>query len=90
MTSVGIVSNSYINSFFGTEIMILQLFLVCHCLFWPPFLTFKCTIICDWIMLTFIDKNEVYSERKFDEVSASFKDNNGNINHTPAFWYSEL
>uniref|UniRef100_A0A673CW90 P2X purinoceptor n=1 Tax=Sphaeramia orbicularis TaxID=375764 RepID=A0A673CW90_9TELE len=27
-----------------------------------------CTIICDWIMLTFIDKNEVYSERKFDEV----------------------
>uniref|UniRef100_A0A672G6C4 P2X purinoceptor n=1 Tax=Salarias fasciatus TaxID=181472 RepID=A0A672G6C4_SALFA len=28
-----------------------------------------CTIICDWIMLTFIDKNEVYSERKFDEVN---------------------
>uniref|UniRef100_A0A671Y7F6 P2X purinoceptor n=1 Tax=Sparus aurata TaxID=8175 RepID=A0A671Y7F6_SPAAU len=28
-----------------------------------------CTIICDWIMLTFIDKNEVYSDRKFDEVS---------------------
>ncbi|KAI3372885.1 hypothetical protein L3Q82_023326 [Scortum barcoo] len=27
-----------------------------------------CTIICDWIMLTFIDKNEVYSDRKFDEV----------------------
>ncbi|XP_017269225.1 P2X purinoceptor 2 [Kryptolebias marmoratus] len=27
-----------------------------------------CTIICDWIMLTFIDRNEVYSERKFDEV----------------------
>ncbi|XP_035513624.1 P2X purinoceptor 2 [Morone saxatilis] len=27
-----------------------------------------CTIICDWIMLTFIDKNEIYSERKFDEV----------------------
>nr|XP_046242319.1 P2X purinoceptor 2 [Scatophagus argus] len=27
-----------------------------------------CTLICDWIMLTFIDKNEVYSERKFDEV----------------------
>ncbi|TKS78773.1 P2X purinoceptor 2 [Collichthys lucidus] len=26
-----------------------------------------CTIICDWIMLTFIDKNEVYSDRKFDE-----------------------
>lgn len=41
-------------------------------------------------MLTFIDKNEVYSERKFDEVSASFKDNNGNINPTPAFCYSEL
>uniref|UniRef100_A0A8C5NAG4 P2X purinoceptor n=1 Tax=Gouania willdenowi TaxID=441366 RepID=A0A8C5NAG4_GOUWI len=29
-----------------------------------------CTIICDWIMLTFIDKNEVYSERKFDELSS--------------------
>ncbi|XP_034026117.1 P2X purinoceptor 2 [Thalassophryne amazonica] len=28
-----------------------------------------CTIICDWIMLTFIDKNEVYSERKFDAIS---------------------
>ncbi|KAF7661992.1 hypothetical protein LDENG_00248840 [Lucifuga dentata] len=28
-----------------------------------------CTIICDWIMLTFIDKNEIYSERKFDEVN---------------------
>uniref|UniRef100_A0A667YL37 P2X purinoceptor n=1 Tax=Myripristis murdjan TaxID=586833 RepID=A0A667YL37_9TELE len=28
-----------------------------------------CSIICDWIMLTFIDKNEVYSERKFDDVS---------------------
>ncbi|XP_074526937.1 P2X purinoceptor 2 [Halichoeres trimaculatus] len=27
-----------------------------------------CTIICDWIMLTFIDKNEVFSERKFDEI----------------------
>ncbi|XP_060928216.1 P2X purinoceptor 2 [Limanda limanda] len=27
-----------------------------------------CTIFCDWIMLTFIDKNEVYSDRKFDEV----------------------
>ncbi|KAM9744124.1 P2X purinoceptor 2 [Menidia menidia] len=27
-----------------------------------------CSIICDWIMLTFIDKNEVYSDRKFDEV----------------------
>ncbi|XP_047448265.1 P2X purinoceptor 2 [Mugil cephalus] len=27
-----------------------------------------CSIICDWIMLTFIDKNEVYSIRKFDEV----------------------
>ncbi|XP_053181670.1 P2X purinoceptor 2 [Scomber japonicus] len=27
-----------------------------------------CTIICDWIMLTFIDKNEIYSDRKFDEV----------------------
>ncbi|XP_068594611.1 P2X purinoceptor 2 [Brachionichthys hirsutus] len=27
-----------------------------------------CTIICDWIMLTFIDKNEIYSERKFDEI----------------------
>ncbi|XP_072520932.1 P2X purinoceptor 2 [Salminus brasiliensis] len=28
-----------------------------------------CSIICDWIMLTFIDKNEVYSERKFDDAS---------------------
>ncbi|KAM8886824.1 P2X purinoceptor 2 isoform 2-T2 [Spinachia spinachia] len=28
-----------------------------------------CTIICDWIMLNFIDKNEVYSDRKFDEIS---------------------
>ncbi|XP_030647805.1 P2X purinoceptor 2 [Chanos chanos] len=28
-----------------------------------------CSIICDWIMLTFIDKNEIYSERKFDNVS---------------------
>ncbi|KAL4636113.1 P2X purinoceptor 2 [Arapaima gigas] len=28
-----------------------------------------CSLICDWILLTFIDKNEVYSERKFDEVS---------------------
>uniref|UniRef100_A0A3B3QW38 P2X purinoceptor n=2 Tax=Paramormyrops kingsleyae TaxID=1676925 RepID=A0A3B3QW38_9TELE len=28
-----------------------------------------CSVICDWILLTFIDKNEVYSERKFDEVS---------------------
>lgn len=29
-------------------------------------------MICDWIMLTFIDKNEVYSERKFDEVSEKY------------------
>ncbi|XP_077942837.1 P2X purinoceptor 2 [Gasterosteus aculeatus] len=28
-----------------------------------------CTIICDWIMLNFIDKNEVYSDRKFDEIT---------------------
>uniref|UniRef100_A0A8C1HBI9 P2X purinoceptor n=1 Tax=Cyprinus carpio carpio TaxID=630221 RepID=A0A8C1HBI9_CYPCA len=28
-----------------------------------------CSIICDWIMLTFIDKNEVFSEMKFDDVS---------------------
>uniref|UniRef100_A0A672RE52 Purinergic receptor P2X, ligand-gated ion channel, 2 n=1 Tax=Sinocyclocheilus grahami TaxID=75366 RepID=A0A672RE52_SINGR len=28
-----------------------------------------CSIICDWIMLTFIDKNEVFSEKKFDDVS---------------------
>lgn len=70
--------------------MILQLVFVRHRLFCLLFLTFKCTIICDWIMLTFIDKNEVYSERKFDEVSASFKDKNGNINHTLAFCYSEL
>ncbi|XP_028270562.1 P2X purinoceptor 2 [Parambassis ranga] len=27
-----------------------------------------CTLICDWIMLTFIDKNEVYSVRKYDEI----------------------
>ncbi|XP_062310474.1 P2X purinoceptor 2 [Osmerus eperlanus] len=26
-----------------------------------------CSIICDWIMLTFIDKNEVFSDRKFDD-----------------------
>ncbi|KAL2092285.1 hypothetical protein ACEWY4_012083 [Coilia grayii] len=25
-----------------------------------------CSIICDWIMLTFIDKNEIYSAGKFD------------------------
>ncbi|XP_036383493.1 P2X purinoceptor 2 [Megalops cyprinoides] len=28
-----------------------------------------CSIICDWVLLTFIDKNEVYSQKKFDEVS---------------------
>ncbi|KTF93832.1 hypothetical protein cypCar_00014402 [Cyprinus carpio] len=28
-----------------------------------------CSIICDWIMLTFIDKNEVFSEKKFDNIS---------------------
>ncbi|KAG7318194.1 hypothetical protein KOW79_017949 [Hemibagrus wyckioides] len=28
-----------------------------------------CSIICDWIMLTFIDKNEVYSGKKFDDVT---------------------
>ncbi|KAM3868283.1 P2X purinoceptor 2 [Diretmus argenteus] len=28
-----------------------------------------CSIICDWIMLTIIDKNEVYSDKKFDDVS---------------------
>ncbi|XP_010875042.2 P2X purinoceptor 2 [Esox lucius] len=28
-----------------------------------------CSIICDWIMLTFIDKNDVYSDRKFDDDS---------------------
>nr|XP_057926346.1 P2X purinoceptor 2 isoform X1 [Doryrhamphus excisus] len=27
-----------------------------------------CTIFCDWIMLTFIDKDEAYRKRKFDEV----------------------
>uniref|UniRef100_A0A8C7PVJ6 P2X purinoceptor n=1 Tax=Oncorhynchus mykiss TaxID=8022 RepID=A0A8C7PVJ6_ONCMY len=27
-----------------------------------------CSIICDWIMLTFIDKNDIYSDRKFDDV----------------------
>ncbi|KAJ8005940.1 hypothetical protein DPEC_G00123100 [Dallia pectoralis] len=28
-----------------------------------------CSIICDWIMLTFIDKNDIYSDRKFDDES---------------------
>ncbi|XP_026101015.1 P2X purinoceptor 2-like [Carassius auratus] len=28
-----------------------------------------CSIICDWIMLTCIDRNEVFSEMKFDDVS---------------------
>ncbi|XP_064832332.1 P2X purinoceptor 2-like [Oncorhynchus masou masou] len=28
-----------------------------------------CSIICDWIMLTFIDKNAIYSGRKFDDDS---------------------
>ncbi|XP_021476659.2 P2X purinoceptor 2 [Oncorhynchus mykiss] len=28
-----------------------------------------CSIICDWIMLTFIDKNDIYSDRKFDDDS---------------------
>ncbi|XP_012673309.2 P2X purinoceptor 2 [Clupea harengus] len=28
-----------------------------------------CSIICDWIMLTFIDKNEIYSDKKFDSSS---------------------
>ncbi|KAI5613313.1 P2X purinoceptor 2, partial [Silurus asotus] len=28
-----------------------------------------CSIICDWIMLTFIDKHEVYSGKKFDDVT---------------------
>ncbi|XP_006640389.2 P2X purinoceptor 2 [Lepisosteus oculatus] len=28
-----------------------------------------CSFLCDWILLTFIDKNEVYSEKKFDEVT---------------------
>ncbi|XP_026096206.1 P2X purinoceptor 2 [Carassius auratus] len=28
-----------------------------------------CSIICDWIMLTFIDKNEVFSGKKFDDIS---------------------
>ncbi|CDQ85953.1 unnamed protein product [Oncorhynchus mykiss] len=28
-----------------------------------------CSIICDWIMLTFIDKNDIYSGRKFDDDS---------------------
>ncbi|XP_066544859.1 P2X purinoceptor 2 [Amia ocellicauda] len=27
-----------------------------------------CSFVCDWILLTFIDKNEVYSDHKFDEV----------------------
>ncbi|XP_062874022.1 P2X purinoceptor 2 [Trichomycterus rosablanca] len=28
-----------------------------------------CSMLCDWIMLTFIDKNEVYSGKKFDDVT---------------------
>ncbi|KAJ8379396.1 hypothetical protein SKAU_G00001740 [Synaphobranchus kaupii] len=28
-----------------------------------------CSIICDWVLLTFIDKNEVYSQKMFDEIS---------------------
>lgn len=28
-----------------------------------------CSIICDWIMLTFIDKNKAFSEKKFDDAS---------------------
>ncbi|XP_055741921.1 P2X purinoceptor 2 [Salvelinus fontinalis] len=28
-----------------------------------------CSIICDWIMLTFIDKNDIYSDRKYDDDS---------------------
>nr|XP_014016564.1 unnamed protein product [Salmo salar] len=31
--------------------------------------TVVCSIICDWIMLTFIDKNDIYSDRKFDDDS---------------------
>lgn len=42
--------------------------------------TLQCTIICDWIMLTFIDKNEVYSDRKFDEVSTWHRVFNSNTN----------
>ncbi|TSU24181.1 P2X purinoceptor 2 [Bagarius yarrelli] len=32
-----------------------------------------CSIICDWIMLTFIDKNEVYSGKKFDDLQDNVK-----------------
>ncbi|KAJ8415286.1 hypothetical protein AAFF_G00422660 [Aldrovandia affinis] len=28
-----------------------------------------CSIICDWVLLTFIDKNAIYSQKKFDEIS---------------------
>ncbi|KAI7813188.1 P2X purinoceptor 2 [Triplophysa rosa] len=28
-----------------------------------------CSIICDWIMLTFIDKNKAFSDKKFDDAS---------------------
>ncbi|KAM9465407.1 P2X purinoceptor 2 isoform 1-T1 [Salvelinus alpinus] len=31
--------------------------------------TLVCSIICDWIMLTFIDKNDIYSDRKYDDDS---------------------
>lgn len=37
-------------------------------------------------MLTFIDKNEVYSERKFDEVSGSHQIVQI-LSHTRAFWW---
>ncbi|KAA0716869.1 P2X purinoceptor 2 [Triplophysa tibetana] len=28
-----------------------------------------CSIICDWILLTFIDKNKAFSDKKFDDTS---------------------
>lgn len=28
-----------------------------------------CSMICDWVLLTFIDKNEIYSQKMFDEIS---------------------
>ncbi|RXM93466.1 P2X purinoceptor 2 [Acipenser ruthenus] len=29
-----------------------------------------CSFLCDWILLTFIDKNEIYSDMKFDGITS--------------------
>lgn len=68
LTSVGIVS--FVSKFIKQGALIEEMYscavsqhYLSLCDF-PP----QCSVICDWILLTFIDKNEVYSERKFDEV----------------------